>query len=665
MITAVAATIPCATIPAWALLQRALFDALAASVDPYLTKYTLPDGSLRWGGTGAQHGRDDKDDFYEAFYNWPLLYLLGGDARLLALSHRHWNAVTAQLTRLGLVSDEFDVGADFFHQGEGLTYFYFLCLADPANPRLAERARRFADLYVDPAAGNYDAANTIVLAPHTGSKGALAGYKDGDPAPTWPDDMVVYGLPFDDVPSVPDFAALKRPEAARAIGEAMNDRFGSGDVISNLAITSLTTNAYLMGGGEHYRQWTLEYVAAWQARAVANGGIVPDNVGVNGVVGDRLAGRWYGGLYGWSWPHGFYNIAQSVTIAGMNAALLSASDDPLDLARAQFDAVLAQASVRDVRDMTMSLRHHWLPHLSFESDEALRVAPQPVETLVAPYRYGVQGWFDEQPVLPTVAVTIYMATLDKRDHARLATLRAGDRADWNRVDPGRTKEDAGHEAAWLGFLRGENPGFPEAMLNAAIANVERRVAQIVTDETDLTQVTEAEVHTLVHHWQKLNPVTTEALVLLTLGGPQHLYNGGLLFGRVRYFDAIECRPGLPQDVAALVSEVSADRTVAELVNISATTARSVIIQAGVFAEHGFGHVDFDTRIGDYPGAIGSYRAPDFTTTQASADVDGTHLRVDLPPGHRIRLSLETRRGVNAPTYAHSDVAAFQANAVSG
>ena len=40
-----------------------------------------------------------------------------------------------------------------------------------------------------------------------------------------------------------------------------------------------------------------------------------------------------------------------------------------------------------------------------------------------------------------------------------------------------------------------------------------------------------------HHWQTVNPVTCEALVQLTLGGPQPMYNGGMLHTTVRYFDA--------------------------------------------------------------------------------------------------------------------------------
>jgi hypothetical protein len=57
-------------------------------------------------------------------------------------------------TELGTLHDEYERGYDWFHQGESLHLFYFLCMA--ASERWAGRALRFADLYVDPARGNYD-----------------------------------------------------------------------------------------------------------------------------------------------------------------------------------------------------------------------------------------------------------------------------------------------------------------------------------------------------------------------------------------------------------------------------------------------------------------------------------------------------------------------------
>ncbi len=96
-----------------------------------------------------------------------------------------------------------------------------------------------------------------------------------------------------------------------------------------------------------------------------------------------------------------------------------------------------------------------------------------------------------------------------------------------------------------------------------------------------TEVTEAEIHL----WQQCNPVVTEALVQLTWGGPQVIYNGGLQQARVRYYDADRRRPGLPASVAALVSSIDPAATVVDLVNLGPEHDRTVTVQAGAFAEH--------------------------------------------------------------------------------
>ena len=73
MIT-IEATTPLTGPPAWAVLERQLFDLMDQSVYPFLERYTQPDGSL----IGGENIGGSEDDFYESFYNWPLLYLLGG-----------------------------------------------------------------------------------------------------------------------------------------------------------------------------------------------------------------------------------------------------------------------------------------------------------------------------------------------------------------------------------------------------------------------------------------------------------------------------------------------------------------------------------------------------------------------------------------------------------
>jgi hypothetical protein len=641
------ATEPCLHPPAWAVLERALFAAMNAAIDPYLAKYTNPDGTLIWGGTAAQHGRDDVDDFYEAFYNWPLLYLLGGDDRLLELSLRQWEAVTRQLGALGLLHREFERGADQFHQGESLIYFYFLCLADPANPRLRDLAQRFADFYTgaDPDAPNYDPVHKIIRAPHNGSAGPRWGYKDVPLEQffaVWDDEMRRYGLPFDDVPGVTSYDDLLTPAGAQAMGEAMQSRYGRGDTATNLLVTSLATNAYLLTGEPRFRTWVAEYTAAWIERAVRNGGLLPDNVGLNGEVGEYTGGRWYGGLYGWTWPHGFYNIGMAALVAGINAFLLTGEVRFLDLPRWQMDAVLAQGILANPIGRSMSLAHHLEGQIASEETHP--------RAFLVPYRYGDRGWFDYQPLPPTYPVALWFVARQPGDWARIERLRQADPSDWRAIWPGRGKEDSTHEGPWLCFLQGENPDYPERFLVQSLGHVYRRLELIRQDSTDLHHLPDNQIHTLVHIWQNVNPVTTEALVQLTLGGPQIIYNGGLLHVSVRYFDAVRRRPGLPEDVAALVERIGEDGITLHLVNLSPLARREVIVQAGAFAEHCFTSVRYGERISDYPGSPWSYHAPPLEVEARETRVDAPWLRVVLPPGTQIRLDLGMQRYVGLPTY---------------
>ena len=145
-------------------------------------------------------------------------------------------------------------------------------------------------------------------------------------------------------------------------------------------------------------------------------------------------------------------------------------------------------------------------------------------------------------------------------------------------------------------------------------------------------------------------MTTEALIQLTLGAPQLLYNGGILMAPLRYFDAERKRPGLPADVAALVETVERDRLVVHLVNLSGMDARKVLLQAGTLAEHRFGEVAYNTLQSAYPGAVGGYAAPPVEQATKRVAVHDTHFAVALSPGTEIRLEIGLQRHANAPTY---------------
>ena len=107
MIT-ITATVPCTKPPSWAVWERKLIEVMEQSVYTFMEKYTREDGTLVFGN--ELETRDGADDFYEAFYNWPLLYLLGGKDHLLTLGIRQWEAVTKQLTDMGMLHKEFEKG---------------------------------------------------------------------------------------------------------------------------------------------------------------------------------------------------------------------------------------------------------------------------------------------------------------------------------------------------------------------------------------------------------------------------------------------------------------------------------------------------------------------------------------------------------------------------
>jgi hypothetical protein len=653
----ISASVPCLAPPNWAFLERQLLREFDRALDLFLDKYTRPDGQLIWSSTWQisstvaemDNPRDGVDDFYESFSNWPVLYLLGGADRLLSLADREWNAITRQLTDLGPVDKEYDRGYDAFHQGEGNAFFYFLCHADPRRPEYVERARRFAGFYLneDPSAPNYDAAHRIIKAPHTGSHGPRWGFFEGEPIYPWLPSMERYGLPYLDIPSIAAYSDLRDSGLARRMGEAMQERMGRGDVAINLVLTSLVTNAYLLTGEQKYAQWVVDYVEAWAERAQANDGVLPDSVGLNGRVGEYLDGKWYGGLYGWSWPHGFYNIGYAAIVAAANAMLVSGNPSYLDLPRAQIDLVWRQGRRRPVVPDTMSLRSHWLGELGSEA-------------FLVPYRYNDAGWLDYQPMSPIYPAAVWNLSMDPADWERIERIRRADNYDWRKVIFYRGKEDAGHEQPWLRFIAGDNPMYPEEILRQSYGHLSRRLELMRQDDQDLGQGVD------IHHWQELNPISTEALVQLTLGAPQVIYNGGLLHCRVRYFDLQRRRPGLPLDVAALVERLEAARTVIRLVNLSTIDAREVLLQAGAYGEHHILSAAYSMRTSDYPGPAHYWQAGSDEPVQMKADwqtvaVNDHQLHVHMPPATEIVLHLEMARFLNPASYAVPAWAAAKAN----
>ena len=211
-------------------------------------------------------------------------------------------------------------------------------------------------------------------------------------------------------------------------------------------------------------------------------------------------------------------MAHSITAAVEAALLVTGETRYLDLLRMHVDALVAHGR-----------------------EEGGRV--------LVPYKHTDEGWTDFNPINSNAPIHLWAASMEERDWQRLDTLRRGAEDEWKQV--GQRGPRSLDDRAWTRFLAGESPDYPERILQANYREVGDRIAKVIDDEQDLTQLD-------VHWWQQVNPVVTEALVQLTTGAPQTIYWGGLAQGRVRYFDGEQRRPGLPPDVAALVTSLSAD-----------------------------------------------------------------------------------------------------------
>ncbi len=616
--------------PQWAILERSLIDLMDAAVEPVMEKYVRPDGSVLWPTREDFQSIDGLDDAYESFHNWPLFYLMGGGDHILKYSHLTWEGITAQFARYDcghghpMVVKEYEQGYDWMHQGECYLFFYLLCLADPANDRNVERARRYAGLYLneDPDALNYDADRRLIKCAHNGSKGPAQRNFERYYTKYRYENWAKWPLPFYDIPGCDSVEDLRDPEIEDRMGQAVIERFARGDCAANLAATSMVANAYLFTGDEKCKKWVEEYVGAWMDRVAANDGILPDNVGLSGKVGEYLGGRWYGGYYGWTWPHGWHTMGDAVLSGAENAMLVSGDQKYMELARSQVDVMMDNGEVRG-------------------------------GTLHAPHYHHDKGWDGYSPMQARFMAHVWSISMDPADMERIDKQKDNGARDWDKVTVQSPKDRGGHEAPWLAYLRGEFPDYPEQILRYNHAQVYQRLAYMAHDEQDPMTYGD-------HYLQVRNPITTEGLVQLTMGGPLFNFNGGLLLVRLRYFDWQRKRPGLPQDVAALVEKLEPEGAVVRLVNLSAVEERELVVQAGAFGEHQFTTARFQTLAGGQSHDVfsstdwldeGDYESGMAKQVEEHEVAVNAHcFRVALKPGSQIRLDLGMKRFVNTPSY---------------
>ncbi|MYS87744.1 hypothetical protein [Embleya scabrispora] len=631
-ITRITATTPLARPPVWAILERELFRRLDDAWRRFQALYCADDGSLRY--SGGTVGRDGADDFYEPFFNWPVLYMLGGADDLLEACKHHWRGVTAQLTARGMLTDEYENGYDWFHQGESALFFYGICAADPSDEHFRARALRFANLFLgDSETGNYDPDLRMMRAPHIGAGGPLPGLGENQPYSADLVGMEPYGLPLRDLPGITGWSDLADPANANLMRTEMDARLGAGDVPINLAATSLAVNAWLYDHDWRFAAFVTDYVGAWAERTRDNGGLIPDNVGPTGRVGELHGGRWYGGHYGWTWPHGLHSVAAAALIGAINATLVGGGPAGLDLPRKPLEKALALARRAVMDPSEATLYDQWADRLGADAAGPL---------LLVPYRRDDDGWFDHEPMQPAFPAWLWWTSRDPQDAATLSDLAAESGYDWREVRAFRDKEEAGHEAPWWTYLHGDNPDYPELALTMALGQLNRQLALMERFPTP-------PVGDDIHWWQRLNPVVTEVLTQLVGGAPQMLYNGGLPLAQLRWADVLRGRPGLPDQVSALVEEIGEAHTTVLVVNLDPVADKIIEVVGGAYDEHPIVAVSYDAFESDYPDDSRRYLPPPGEPSERREEVsDRLHIRI--PAQTSIRLRLEHDRFGRRPRH---------------
>ena len=564
------------TPPNWALLQRELLRANTAACKEFFARYFDERGWLlcveRWGGD------DGPDDAIENCTDWPVLHALGAPDDILHLYKKAWEGHLRQYTlaktvkvpfaRDGMYYKEFPVMFDWLHNAEGLTVFNLQGLSDPRDARFRQRARRYAGFYLneDPDAPNYDPKHKIIRSLFNGSRGPLLRKAT---ALDWAGDPIEIGNRF------------RLGHGERTYAEMLAHFKDYNDIVGdhpqNLLATNLAMNAYMLKHEEKYRKWVLEYVDAWRRRTAQNDGIIPTNIGLDGMIGGAAGGKWYGGVYGWGFS---VEVPQTGKLAHRNnhrlgffgfrnAFLLTGNDDYLDVWRKQIDKVSAHKKVVNGK-------------------------------VLYPHMHGDRGWYHytAERYAP-YALELYCLSMKAEDRRRTP------------------------DTPWLLYLEGKNPGYPEEALRRDLARVRERAVKIRHDTTTPDM-------RLADDPLKHNPASVSALVELMLGGVSPGLHSGLLHARLRYFDPARRRAGIPEDVAALVEEMTGERVTVRLVNVNQVEARTVVVQAGAYAEH---------------------RIVSAEASGKPVAVNASSMTVRLEPGCGSRLVLQMRRHVNAPTLA--------------
>jgi len=219
-----------------------------------------------------------------------------------------------------------------------------------------------------------------------------------------------------------------------------------------------------------------------------------------------------------------------------------------------------------------------------------------------PQMYGDNGWYDYRAEpYSHGAFEIYYWSMKDEDRKRL---------------PGGTN-------GWLNYLDGKDPGYPDRTLRVDFSTLRKKVADMRADTT--TPDTRLSDDPMAY-----NPAVVQSMIPLMLGGLPTKHLGEPLHARFRYFDLVEKRPGLPEDVGALVESLSADGATLSLVNLNPSEWRTVVVQGGSYAEHLLLSAERDGK---------------------SIDVNAPSVVIDLAPGSGARFKFKMKRYASRPTLA--------------
>lgn len=581
--------------PAWALLQRALLKANSDAARTFYRRYVDERGYLlhtpRWGTL------DGPDDAIETFYNWTLLHALGGDDDLLTMFNqaqeghlKQYGELRTKLTKLaenGAYYKEFITMSDWFHTGEGMRAFLLAGLSQPDNPLYRQRMKRFAGLYMneDPEAPNYDPQHKIIRSIWTGSKGPMLSR------------ATVYDWVGDPVPGA--FHLLHNPAGRKQVLDMAKyyDKMlahcteyldSAGDIHLNLAATILHLNAYMLTGEDKYRNWAIEYIDAWKQRTAATGGMIPSNIGLDGKLGGEHNGQWWKGTYGWNFTiydgeleqiaHRNY-FMHGAWPGFSNALLLTGDQSYIGVLRKQMELIYAQRKTEGGQTLYPQM---------YGDPRGYKHNSKPEW-----YHFTPNSFADRM-------AEIYLWSMD--------------RTDFNRIP---------EKPEWLNYLEGKDPAFPERTLTAALASIRKDVQAMLDDDTTADT-------RLADYLLDMQPVTTDALLNLTTGGYFARGRVWVLHSRFRYFNPERRRAGLPEDVAALVDQLTATEASVTLVNTNPVVPRTITVQAGGYAEHEFTNVSLDGK---------------------TVPINGRHLTLRLAPGAGAKLRFTMKRYAKRPTFA--------------